>query len=139
MEDERRRVHFPAVLLSPRVRVRLAVLLFFVAWFVGAAALNGGLKLGAEVRAAYIFAIACVLWWISYRVCRSANGSGMTLGFLTLGLWMLHLVGALFFDFHRYVADLFFWTSTAIFLVLILLVALSDPASVRPKASASPD
>ena len=93
----------------------------------------------AEVRAACIFAIACALWWISYRVCRSVNGQGMTLGFLTLGLWMLHLVGALFFDFHRYVADLFFWTSTAIFLLLIILVALSDPPSIHPKASPSLD
>jgi len=132
-------VHLSAVVFSPTVRARVAVLLFFGAWFLGAAALSGGLKLGAEVRAACIFAIACALWWISYRVCRSVNGQGITLGFLTLGLWMLHLVGALFFDFHRYVADLFFWTSTAIFLLLIILVALSDPPSIRPKASPSPD
>jgi hypothetical protein len=132
-------VRLSAVVFSPTVRARLAVLLFFVAWFLGTAALSGGLKLGAEMRAAYIFAIACVLWWISYRICLSVKGRGITLGFLTLGLWMLHLVGAFFFDFHRYVADLFFWTSTAIFLLLILLVALSDPPSVRPRASPSPD
>ena len=128
-----------AVVFSPTVRARLAVLLFFVAWFVGTAALSGGLKLRAEMRAAYIFAIACVLWWISYRICLSVNGRGITLGFLTLGLWMLHLVGAFFFDSHRYVADLFFWTSTAIFLLLILLVALSDPPSAGSRASSSPD
>ena len=128
-----------AVVFSPAVRARLAVLLFFVAWFVGTAALSGGLKLRAEMRAAYIFAIACVLWWTSYRICLSVNGRGITLGFLALGLWMLHLVGALFFDFHRYVADLFFWTCTASFLLLIMLVALSDPPSVRPRASPSPD
>jgi hypothetical protein len=115
------------------------VLLFFVAWFLGTAALSGGLKLRAEMRAAYIFAIACVLWWISYRICLSVNGRGIKLGFLTLGLWMLHLVGAFFFDSHRYVADLFFWTSTAIFLLLILLVALSDPPSAGSRASSSPD
>jgi hypothetical protein len=115
------------------------VLLFFVAWFLGTAALRGGLEIGAKVRDACIFAIACVLWWISYRVCRSASGRGMTIGFLTLGLWMLNLLGALFFDFHHYFADLFFWTSTAIFLLLIMLVALSDPPSIRPKASPSPD
>ena len=128
-----------AVIFNPTVRARLAVVLFFVAWFLGAAALNGGLKLSAGVRAACIFAIACVLWWISYRICCSVNGRGLTLGFLTLGLWMLNLVGRLFFNFHRYVADLFFWTSTAIFLVLIMLVALSDPPSIRPKASPNPD
>lgn len=128
-----------AVVFSPAVRARLAVLLFFVAWFLGTAALSGGLKLRAEMRAAYIFAIACVLWWISYRICLSVNGRGIKLGFLTLGLWMLHLVGAFFFDSHRYVADLFFWTSTAIFLLLILLVALSDPPSAGSRASSSPD
>ena len=128
-----------AVVFRPAVRARLAVLLFFVAWFLGTAALSGGLKLGAEMRAAYIFAIACVLWWISYRICLSVNGRGIKLGFLTLGLWMLHLVGAFFFDSHRYVADLFFWTSTAIFLLLILLVALSDPPSAGSRASSSPD
>jgi hypothetical protein len=127
------------VVFSSRVRARLPAPLFFVAWFFGAAALRGGLKLGAELRAACIFAGACALWWTSYTLCRSVNGRGITLGFLTLGLWMLHLVGALFFDFHRYVADLFFWTSTAIFLLLIMLVALSDPPSIRPKASPSPD
>ena len=128
-----------AVVFSPAVRARLAVLLFFVAWFLGTAALSGGLKLRAEMRTAYIFAIACVLWWISYRICLSVNGRGIKLGFLTLGLWMLHLVGAFFFDSHRYVADLFFWTSTAIFLLLILLVALSDPPSAGSRASSSPD
>jgi hypothetical protein len=132
-------VRLSAVVFSPAVRARLAVLLFFVAWFLGTAALSGGLKLRAEMRAAYIFAIACVLWWISYRICLSVNGRGIKLGFLTLGLWMLHLVGAFFFDSHRYVADLFFWTSTAIFLLLILLVALSDPPSAGSRASSSPD
>jgi len=132
-------VRLSAVVFSPAVRARLAVLLFFVAWFLGTAALSGGLKLRAEMRAAYIFAIACVLWWISYRICLSVNGRGIKLGFLTLGLWMLHLVGAFFFDSHRYAADLFFWTSTAIFLLLILLVALSDPPSTGSKASSSPD
>jgi hypothetical protein len=132
-------VRLSAVVFSPAVRARLAVLLFFVAWFLGTAALSGGLKLRAEMRAGYIFAIACVLWWISYRICLSVNGRGIKLGFLTLGLWMLHLVGAFFFDSHRYVADLFFWTSTAIFLLLILLVALSDPPSAGSRASSSPD
>jgi hypothetical protein len=61
------------------------------------------------------------------------------LGFLTLGLWLLNLVGALFFDFRRYVSDLFFWTSTAIFLLLIVLVALSDPPSTRRTTSPNPD
>jgi len=132
-------VHLSAVVFSPTVRARLAVLLFFVAWFLGAAALNGGLKLRAEARAACTFAIACVLWWISYRICYSVNGRGLALGFLTLGLWLLNLVGALFFNFHRYVADLFFWTSTAIFLLLIILVALSDPPSMGRKTSPGPD
>ena len=40
-----------AVVFSPTVRARLAVLLFFLAWFLGTAALSGGLKLGAEMRA----------------------------------------------------------------------------------------
>jgi hypothetical protein len=115
------------------------VLLFFVAWFLGAAALSGGLKSGAELRAGCIFAISCALWWVAYSLCRSADGRGMTIGFLTLGLWLLHLLGALFFDFHHYFSDLFFWISTAIFLLLIMLVALSEPPSVRPGASPNPE
>ena len=55
-----------------------------------------------------LFAAVCILWWISFRISRSANGRGMTLGFVALGLWILNLIGALVFDFRHYIGDHFF-------------------------------
>jgi hypothetical protein len=131
-------MHLPAVALTSRVRATLAVLLFLIAWFLGAAAIRGGFQFDADVLATCIFAIACGLWWIAYKMSRSANGRGMTLGFVALALWMFHSIGALIVDFHRYVAGLFFWSSTAVFLLLITAVALSDKSSDRPGTSPTP-
>lgn len=132
-------MHLPAVILSARARALLAVLLFLIAWLLGNVGLTVGLKLGATVPAAIIFAIACVLWWISYKISCSANSRGMTLGFVALSVWMLNLVGALLFDFRHYVADIFFWVSTAIFFLLITAFALSEARPNPPKESSSPD
>jgi FtsH-binding integral membrane protein len=124
--------------INPRVRALLPLLLFLVAWWLGTASLIAGFEMEAGVPAACIFAFACLLWWTSYKMSRSSNGKGMTLGLMAIGLWMLHLIGALVFDFHHTVAQAFFWTSTVIFALLIVAVALSDTPSGGPRAPPIP-
>jgi hypothetical protein len=139
MEEGEKIMHLPAVILTPKARALLAAFLFLVAWFLGVAAMRGGFNGIADVPATCKFAVACGLWWMAYKISRSANGRGITLGFVALGLWMLNSIGALVLDFHHYVADFFFWASTAIFLLLITAVALSDKPSGRPRTSPTPD
>jgi len=132
-------MQFPAIVLSSGVRVKLATLLFLVAWLFGSAALTGGFESGANFAGACIFAIACGLWWVAYRTCVSANGKGMTLGLVALGLWMLNLGGMLLVDFHHAVTGFLFWASAAVLLLLVTAVALSDTPSDTQRASPSPD
>ena len=94
--------------MDSRARARLALLLFLITWLLGSVALRIGLDLGADLPAAGIFGVACVLWWISYKISDSAEGRGMMLGFVALGFWMLNLIAALVFAFHHNVADLVF-------------------------------
>jgi len=124
-------MHLPAVVLTPRARALLTVLLFLVAWLLGNGALIGGLEMEQGVPAVSAFAVACALWWTSYKISRSAHGRGMTFGFVVLGIWMLNLIAALVFTFRHSVADPFFWVSTAIFLLLIIAVARTDSVGVR--------
>jgi hypothetical protein len=140
MKEEGEKVmHLPAVTLTPKARALLAALLFVVAWFLGVAAMRVGFNGITDVPATCMFAVACGLWGTAYKISRSANSKGITLGFVALGLWMLNLIGALVFDFRHYVADFFFWASTAIFLLLITAVALFDKPSDRPRTSPTPD
>jgi hypothetical protein len=132
-------MHFPAVVLTSRARALLATLLFLVAWLFGNGALIIGLNGGADMFGVSGFAAASALWWASYKISRSANGRGMTLGVVALTVWMLSLLGALVSAFRHYVADIFFWASTAIFLVLVTAVALSKAMPGCPKVSPSPD
>jgi len=87
---------------------------------------------------ACLFALVCVLWWISFRISRSANGRGMTLGFVALGLWILNLVGALVFDFRHYIGDHFFWAYAAVLSVLIAAIAFRGTSSDVAKTPLSP-
>ena len=137
-------MHLPAVILTPKARALLAAFLFLVACNMNhlkalSSPMRGGFNGIADVPATCMFAVACGLWWMAYKISRSANGRGITLGFVALGLWMLNSIGALVLDFHHYVADFFFWASTAIFLLLITAVALSDKPSGRPRTSPTPD
>jgi hypothetical protein len=114
-------------------------LLFLIALVFGNISLIAGLEMEGGLSAACIFALVCLVWWMSYQISRSANGRGMTLGFVALGLWILNLVGALVFDFRHYISDRFFWVSAAVLLVLIAAIALCDTPSDVPKTSPSPD
>jgi hypothetical protein len=124
---------------SQGVRAKLATLLFLIALLFGNTSLIAGLEMESGLPAACVFAVVCLVWWISFRISRSANGRGMTLGFVALGLWILNLAGALVVDFHHYIGDHFFWASSAALLVLIAAIALRDTPSDVPKTSPSPD
>lgn len=122
-------MQFPSAFSSPGVRAKLATLLFLIAWPLGSIALMGVLEVEAGLPGLSAFAIACALWWGSYRISLSAGGRGVTLGFIALGMWMLALVGALLINFHDYVRNGFFWASTLLLSLLVAAVALSDAPS----------
>ena len=111
------------------VRAKLATLLFLIALLLGNVALIGGLEKEGSMLFAGLFATACVLWWISYRISRPANCRGITLGFVALGLWILNLAGALAISFHHYIVDHFFWASASVLFVLIAVIALRGTPS----------
>jgi len=123
---------------SQGVRAKLATLLFLIALLLGNAALIGGLETEGGMLAAGFFAFACVLWWVSYRISRSANGRGLTLGIVALGLWILGVVGALAVAFHHYIVDRFFWASAAILVILIAAIAIRESSSDVPKIPPNP-
>ena len=124
----------PETATSPDIRGKLATLLFLIALLLGNGALIGGLENEAGMFSAGVFAVVCLLWWISYRMSRSANSRGITLGFVALGLWILALAGALAVDFHHFIVDHFFWASTGILFVLVAAIALSDTPPESPRA-----
>jgi hypothetical protein len=132
-------MHFPALNLSTRARGLLALLLFLIAWLLGNVGLIAGFEKEAKALGAATFAMACVLWWISYKISCSANGRGITLGVVALSVWMLNLVGGVLLNFHYWIADPFFWVSIAIFLLLITALVMSEAAPNHPKAASSPD
>jgi hypothetical protein len=132
-------MHLPVLNLSAKERSLLALLLFLIAWLLGNVGLIMGFEVGARVPAATVFAIACVLWWISYKISRSTSGRGLTLGVVALSAWMLGLLGTFLLNFHKCIADPFFWISTAVFLLLITALAVSEAAPNSPKAASSPD
>jgi hypothetical protein len=123
---------------TPGVRAKLATLLFLIALLLGNSALIGGLEMDGGMFFAALFAVVCILWWISFRISRSANGRGLTLGFVALGLWILNLVGALVLDFRHYIGDHFFWAYAAVLLVLIVAIAIRDTQSDVTKTKPSP-
>ena len=97
-------MHFPALNLSTRARGLLALLLFLIAWLLGNVGLIAGFEKEAKALGAATFAMACVLWWISYKISCSANGRGITLGVVALSVWMLNLVGGVLLNFHYWIA-----------------------------------
>jgi hypothetical protein len=131
-------MHLPTLNLSERARALLAFLLFFIAWLLGNVGLLVGFEVVARVPAATIFAIACVLWWIAYKISRTTSGRGITLGMVALSVWLLNLVGALVFDFHHYAGDIFFWVATVIFLFLITAVVVAERRPNFPEVRSSP-
>jgi len=132
-------MHLPALNLSTRARGLLALLLFLIAWLLGTVGLIVVFELEAKIPATTTFLIACMRWWISYKLSRSANGRGLMLGVVALSVWMLNLVGGLLLNFHYWIADSFFWVSTAMFLLLITALVVSEVAPNHPRAASSPD
>ena len=100
---------------------QLALWVFCISWLVGSIALIMGLNGDTgEIPAIFIFAVACVMWRGAYKLRGRKRHPGNAIGFLALAIWVVNLLGAFAFDFHRYVTDIFFWTSTAILLLLII-------------------
>jgi len=100
---------------------QVALWMFCAAWFVGSIALIIGLNGDAgEIPAIFLFAIACVMWRGAYKLRGRKRNPGNAIGFLALAIWIVNLLGAFAYDFHRYVTDLFFWTSAAMLLLLII-------------------
>jgi len=130
-------MHAPSVVLTPRARGLIAVSLFLIAWWLGTASVIGAYELEGPILFSCTFALAALLWRISYRISRSVNGRGMTLGAIVLSLWMLSLSAALLIDFRHFVRDPFFWTSSTILLVLVAALAVSDARKVAENATKS--
>jgi hypothetical protein len=124
--------------VSSGERGKLAMLLFLIALLFGNILLIAGFESEPGVPAACVFAATCFTWWISYRISHSANGKGMILGLVCLGLWILNLAAALVVDFHRNIVGFFFWASTASLLVLIAAFAFSEARSHGPKTMPTP-
>jgi hypothetical protein len=97
--------------------------------------MRGGFEVGADLPSACIFAVGCGLWWLGYKFSGSANGRGMTIGFVGVALWMLYLLGGLVLNFHETATHLFFWLCSAALLTLIVMVALSDKPAGDPNSS----
>jgi hypothetical protein len=106
---------------------QLAVGMFCIAWLLGTIALIVGLNGDAgEIPAIFLFAIACALWRGAYKLRGRKRHPGNAIGFLALAIWVVNLMGAFAFDFHRYLTDLFFWTSVAILLLLIVTTTVFE-------------
>jgi hypothetical protein len=107
-------------------RPLFAILIFVVVWFVGTAALTGGLEgIGERGPAICVFAVACAAWWGMRRFGGPKSESVNTAAFVVTGLWMLKILIALLVDFHHCIADVFFWASVSMVLLLTMAAALT--------------
>lgn len=120
-----RRLKLP-IAITPRGRGLLAVLIFIISWFTGAASIVGGFETGAYFAFAATFVVAVLFWWASYGLSRSASGRGMTVGLIALALWMLALTFSLLADFRGSIASPFFWTVAVILLVVVVVLSISE-------------
>jgi hypothetical protein len=117
---------------SPTVRAAIGMVLFALAWMLGAMSMRGGFEFGADLLSAGVFAVACGLWWIAYKFSRSATGRGLIVGFICLALWMLYLLGHFIIDFHETSTHLFFYLCSVMLLILITMIARSDKSPADP-------
>jgi hypothetical protein len=108
-------------------RRRLAIGIFIVAWWFGTGSLIGGLEGMGVFWPICIFVAACALWFWAYKLSADESGSRSSGGFVVIALWMIHLSGAMLFDFHHYIRDRFFLVSAALLIFLIGAAALSAP------------
>lgn len=115
---------------------RLAIWIFFIAWLIGGVALKIGLNgLEGERPGICLFVIACVTWWVAYRLGGRKSRAGIVVGFLAISVWTLSLGGSIVFLFHDYITDFFFWASTVTLSLLIMAVALSEAPPDRATKS----
>ena len=111
-------------------RPRLGVWLFIVAWLLGNVALIGLENQGQEIIFMSAFAIACGLWWGGLKLGGLTSAVGTAVGFIVLVIWTLSLI-SFALSLPSFASDMFFWVSSAMLLVLVVLAALSktSPAS----------
>jgi hypothetical protein len=125
-------VRVPAILLTPRAKALLAILLFVIAWFVGIVALIGGMEREGGILATCVFAFAGILWWAAYELSYPAIDKVLGFGIGALGIWMLNLIFQLVVRFRESVANYFFWFAAIVIALLIVGMArirpLPDPS-----------
>lgn len=116
-------------------RPRLGVWLFAIAWLVGNVALIGLENQGQEMIFMCAFAIACGLWWGGLKLGGLTTGVGTAVGFIVLVIWTLSLI-SFALSLRSFASDVFFWASSAMLLVLVVLAAVSKTS---PATSSKPD
>ena len=108
---------------------RLSGWIFFIAWWIGSGALIGGLKaaegFAGNLGAGCVFAVACTMWWVAYKLSNFSS----RFGFVVIALWLFGLLSALL-DFRYYVTKPFFWASGGMLLALIVGAAIPQGRSL---------
>ena len=105
----------------------LGILVLFIAWLFGNVTLIAGFDGEQnEVPAAGVFILACVTWWIGYRMGGTKSRLGNAIGWIGLGLWMLNVLGIALalISAHR-IADFFLEVAALALVALIVAVALT--------------
>jgi len=99
--------------------------IFFISWWIGAAALIGGLERAegptATLEASFAFVLASGMWYMAYRL----SGHRSRAGLVVIALWGLILLGA-FLDLGYYAKKSFFWTSIVLLAALVVTAAVSE-------------
>lgn len=121
------------ILPSKTHYTRLSGWIFVAVWLFGACCIIAGLEVAdgfwENFAAICIFGGACAAWWGAYKLSNFTSSGG----FVVIGLWMLEgPLGALL-EFRHYVASPFFWASSGMLLLLVILAAISQPRAERSK------
>jgi hypothetical protein len=103
----------------------LVILVCVIVWFVGEAALGGGLSsLDSHGLMVGIFAGACVFLWATSKFdARSSAVS--TAAFVAIGLWALKLGIALFIDFRNCISSGVFWSFILALAIPVTAIGIS--------------
>jgi hypothetical protein len=103
----------------------LIILVCVVVWFLGEAALGGGIS-GVDSHGLLIavFAGACALLWAAARFS-AGNSTVSTVVFVVIGLWALKLGIALFADFRGSISSGVFWSFAAVLAILVIALGLA--------------
>jgi hypothetical protein len=107
----------------------LIVLVCVVVWFLGEAALGGGLSgFDGHRLLIAVFAGACVLLWSAARLT-AGNSTVSTVVFVVIGLWALKLVIALFADFRGSISSGVFWSFVSALAILVAAFGITGQRS----------